>query len=78
MEHKVIPTLAEKWRDICNHLTEDGWTVPQIICAEMAFYRGVRTYLEMQKEIRALGLSSPEMDRALHGWELEVYAQAVI
>jgi hypothetical protein len=78
MEHKVTPTLSEKWAAIAARLTEDGWTATQIIYAEMSFYRGVRTYLEMQKEIRALGLTSPETDRVMYGWELEVYAKVVI
>jgi hypothetical protein len=77
MEHKIIPTLADKWATIASRLTQDEWTTTQIIYAEMAFYRGIRTYLEMQEEIRP-SVSSPEMDRVLHGWELEVYGQAVI
>ena len=73
-----IPTLADKWAAIAGRLTEDGWTITQIIYAEMSFYRGVRTDLEMQKELRALGLTSPELDRAMQGWEMEVYHHAVI
>jgi hypothetical protein len=69
-----IPTLADKWAAINQQLLNDGYADTYVL--ESLFYQGVRTYLEMQKELRALGLTSPEMDRIVHNWEIEAHDAA--
>jgi hypothetical protein len=72
MEHKIIPTLADKWARIRAQLQTDGYSGMSIEMVEAGFYRGIHTYIALQKEMH-MSLSSPEMDRALHNWEMEAY-----
>ena len=72
------PTIAEKWTAISEGLVRDGFSEINISDMEVEFYNGIRTYLEMLKEVRALGLSSPEEDRIIYAWEMEIYRYTIV
>ena len=73
-DHKIrIPTLTEKWDYMRNFYSNEGFDESHIVDMKAAFYTGIRVYIELQKELRNLGVSSPEMDRIIHSWELEAF-----
>lgn len=73
-DHKIrIPTIAEKWEYMQDFYRSEDFATSDIDNLKSAFYTGIRVYIEMHKELRNLGMSSPAMDRVIHSWELEVF-----
>jgi hypothetical protein len=72
MEHKIIPTLADKWEETRAQLKALSYT--ETYALEKLFYQGIRAYIELQKEVH-MELTSFQMDQVLHAWELEAHSR---
>jgi hypothetical protein len=68
----VIPKLEDLWSRIENQMHEDGFSDMSVTAAKVGFYKGFILSLETQKELR-MCLSSFEMDRVIHDWDVEAY-----
>jgi hypothetical protein len=68
-----ILTLNDKWELIRLRLEDEGYSEARIEDAEDAFYYGVQAYISLLRDTR-MTLTSQEMDRVVHDWEVEAYS----
>jgi hypothetical protein len=68
----AAPKLEDLWNRIENQMHEDGFSDMSVFAAKVGFYKGFALSFETQKELR-MTLTSHEMDKVIHDWDVEAY-----